>query len=144
MFIYAKLFHNNMTYYVIIRGPAGVGKTSVAESVAKAINGVHISIDKIQMCVILRRWTFCPPSLCRHRSKMLRGRCQDRPFFIWASPSLSLTGLHRISVAIHAHQVAPVGVDCQRFAGIFYTLVFYLLSISYEVIRSKYFKNMKN
>jgi len=36
-----------MTYYVIIRGPAGVGKTTVADQVAKAINGEHISVDKV-------------------------------------------------------------------------------------------------
>jgi adenylate kinase family enzyme len=36
-----------MVYYVIIRGPVGVGKSVVAKSLAKQIEGVHISIDRI-------------------------------------------------------------------------------------------------
>jgi predicted kinase len=36
-----------MSYYVIIRGPAGVGKTTVAKAVAKRINARYISLDKI-------------------------------------------------------------------------------------------------
>ena len=36
-----------MPYYVIIRGPVGVGKSVVAKNLAKQIEGVHISIDRI-------------------------------------------------------------------------------------------------
>ena len=36
-----------MTYYIIIRGPLGIGKTTIAKKLAKEINAEHISIDKI-------------------------------------------------------------------------------------------------
>ena len=36
-----------MVYFIVIRGPAGVGKSSVAERLANILNGVHISFDKI-------------------------------------------------------------------------------------------------
>ncbi len=34
-------------FYIIIRGPAGVGKSSIAEILKKELNAVHISFDKI-------------------------------------------------------------------------------------------------
>ena len=36
-----------MCYFVIIRGPAGVGKTVVAKKLAKRLCGTYISFDKI-------------------------------------------------------------------------------------------------
>jgi predicted kinase len=36
-----------MSYYVIIRGPLGVGKSTVSERLAHAIGAQHISIDRI-------------------------------------------------------------------------------------------------
>ncbi len=36
-----------MCYYVIIRGPAGVGKTAVSKKLAKRLGGAYISFDKI-------------------------------------------------------------------------------------------------
>ncbi|HEY1197693.1 MAG TPA: ATP-binding protein [Thermoplasmata archaeon] len=36
-----------MVFYVVIRGPLGVGKSTVAESLAKRIEAEHISIDRI-------------------------------------------------------------------------------------------------
>ncbi|MGC2035421.1 MAG: AAA family ATPase [Thermoplasmata archaeon] len=36
-----------MVFFVVIRGPLGVGKSSVAERLAKEINGAPISIDQI-------------------------------------------------------------------------------------------------
>ena len=36
-----------MTYYVIIRGPLGVGKTTISKKLIKKINGEYISIDKV-------------------------------------------------------------------------------------------------
>ena len=36
-----------MSYYVIVRGPLAVGKTTLSDALAKAIGGVVISIDKI-------------------------------------------------------------------------------------------------
>ncbi|HKN07331.1 MAG TPA: ATP-binding protein [Thermoplasmata archaeon] len=36
-----------MVFYVVIRGPLGVGKSTVAESLAKRIAAEHISIDRI-------------------------------------------------------------------------------------------------
>jgi shikimate kinase len=38
---------NCMKYYVIIRGPLGVGKTTVAKKLAKALHAKYISIDAI-------------------------------------------------------------------------------------------------
>ncbi len=37
-----------MSFYVIIRGPAGVGKTAVAKKLAKKLNAVYISFDQIR------------------------------------------------------------------------------------------------
>jgi predicted kinase len=36
-----------MSYYVIVRGPLGVGKTTVAGRLARRIGGEHLSIDRI-------------------------------------------------------------------------------------------------
>lgn len=36
-----------MTYYVIMRGPLGVGKSTVCDELARRVGGAHISIDKI-------------------------------------------------------------------------------------------------
>lgn len=36
-----------MGYYVIIRGPAGVGKTAIAKRLAKALGAHYVSYDKI-------------------------------------------------------------------------------------------------
>lgn len=36
-----------MAYYIVIRGPAGIGKSAVAEKLASMLKGVHISFDKI-------------------------------------------------------------------------------------------------
>lgn len=36
-----------MSYYVVIRGPLGVGKSTVSERLAKEIGGEHILIDRI-------------------------------------------------------------------------------------------------
>jgi shikimate kinase len=34
-----------MEYFVIIRGPLGVGKTTIAKRLAKQLNAKYISID---------------------------------------------------------------------------------------------------
>lgn len=36
-----------MTYFVILRGPLGAGKTTISRLLAKAIPGVHIDLDRI-------------------------------------------------------------------------------------------------
>ncbi len=36
-----------MTFYIIIRGPLGVGKTSISKRIAKELNAEYISIDKV-------------------------------------------------------------------------------------------------
>jgi len=36
-----------MSYFVIIRGPAGVGKTTIAEKLTKNLKAYHISFDEI-------------------------------------------------------------------------------------------------
>ena len=38
---------SRMNYYVIVRGPLGVGKSTVAAALAKSIRGVVVSIDTI-------------------------------------------------------------------------------------------------
>ncbi|HYB79527.1 MAG TPA: AAA family ATPase [Thermoplasmata archaeon] len=36
-----------MSYYVVVRGPLGVGKTTISRALAKSIGAVVVSIDKI-------------------------------------------------------------------------------------------------
>ena len=36
-----------MTYYLIIRGPLGIGKTTIAKSLAEKLGAKHISVDRI-------------------------------------------------------------------------------------------------
>ena len=36
-----------MNYYIIIRGPLGIGKSTIAISLAKELNAEHISMDKV-------------------------------------------------------------------------------------------------
>ncbi|MBI5064936.1 AAA family ATPase [Candidatus Woesearchaeota archaeon] len=36
-----------MTFYIIIRGPLGVGKSTISKSIAKELNAEYISIDKV-------------------------------------------------------------------------------------------------
>ena len=36
-----------MTNFIIIRGPAGVGKTTIAKAVAQQLNGVHFNVDQV-------------------------------------------------------------------------------------------------
>jgi predicted kinase len=38
---------HRMSYYVILRGPLGVGKTAVSRELAKALGARHVSIDRI-------------------------------------------------------------------------------------------------
>jgi shikimate kinase len=41
------VWYCSMTYGVVIRGPLGVGKSTVAAALAKALGGDHIRIDQI-------------------------------------------------------------------------------------------------
>ena len=36
-----------MSFYIIIRGPLGIGKTTIAEALSKKIQGEHIAYDRI-------------------------------------------------------------------------------------------------
>lgn len=36
-----------MTYYIIIRGPLGIGKSTIAENLSKKLKAKHFAIDKI-------------------------------------------------------------------------------------------------
>ncbi len=36
-----------MSYYIIIRGPLGIGKSTIAENLSKQLKAKHFSIDKI-------------------------------------------------------------------------------------------------
>ena len=46
----------NKSYYVIIRGPLGCGKTTVAEALAKKLKAKHFSVDKILDDNNLEEW----------------------------------------------------------------------------------------
>jgi len=43
-----------MVFYIIIRGPAGSGKTTLAIKLAEIYNGKHINIDKVKKILGLR------------------------------------------------------------------------------------------
>ncbi len=43
----ARFAVSRMSYYVIIRGPLGVGKTTISDALARSISADIISIDKI-------------------------------------------------------------------------------------------------
>ncbi|MGA7476745.1 MAG: ATP-binding protein [Thermoplasmata archaeon] len=45
-----------MTFYILVRGPLGIGKSTVAERLARQIEGEHISIDRILDERGLERW----------------------------------------------------------------------------------------
>lgn len=36
-----------MTYFIIMRGPLGVGKSAISENLAKILDAEHISLDKV-------------------------------------------------------------------------------------------------
>jgi len=36
-----------MSYFIVIRGPLGIGKTTIARALAKKLNAEYISIDKV-------------------------------------------------------------------------------------------------
>ena len=36
-----------MSYYIIIRGPLGCGKSTISEELSKRINGKHIAMDRV-------------------------------------------------------------------------------------------------
>jgi len=36
-----------MSYFIIIRGPAGIGKSTIAEKLAEVLSGYHFSFDKV-------------------------------------------------------------------------------------------------
>jgi shikimate kinase len=38
---------NNLGYYLIIRGPLGCGKSTIAKALAKELNAEHISVDRV-------------------------------------------------------------------------------------------------
>lgn len=43
-----------MSFYIILRGPAGSGKTTIAKELAKVLNGYHINIDKLKSALSLK------------------------------------------------------------------------------------------
>ena len=45
-----------MSFYVIVRGPLGAGKTTVSDQVAAALGGRHIAIDAILDTYNLEEW----------------------------------------------------------------------------------------
>ena len=59
-----------MCYFIIIRGPLGVGKTTIAKGLADKLGGVHISIDKV---------------LAKHKLDKVSGRCIPLKNFIKAN-----------------------------------------------------------
>ncbi|MFH0836713.1 MAG: AAA family ATPase [Candidatus Aenigmatarchaeota archaeon] len=59
-----------MSYYVIIRGPAGVGKTTIAKTLAKKLDAKYISFDTIMK---------------KHKLDIVNGSCISRKNFITAN-----------------------------------------------------------
>jgi thymidylate kinase len=57
-----------MSYFIIIRGPAGVGKTTIANALAKTLHGFHISIDSI---LAQHGLDYVPGDSCVPEHKML-------------------------------------------------------------------------
>jgi len=45
-----------MTYFVIVRGPLGAGKTTISQLLAKAIPALHIDIDRILEKEVPEEW----------------------------------------------------------------------------------------
>jgi predicted kinase len=45
-----------MVFYIVVRGPLGVGKTTVAQTLGQAIRAKHISIDSILYECDLEEW----------------------------------------------------------------------------------------
>lgn len=57
-----------MSYFIIIRGPADVGKTTIANEIAKSLQGYHISFDNI---LAKHGLDYVPGDLCVPEHKML-------------------------------------------------------------------------
>ena len=60
-----------MSYFIIIRGPAGVGKTIIARKLAKLLHAYHISIDSILAKHNLDDLDYVSGNLCIPEHKML-------------------------------------------------------------------------
>ena len=59
-----------MSFFVIIRGPAGIGKTTIAKRLAKKLKGSRISFDKIME---------------KHKLDKIEGTCIREPQFVQAN-----------------------------------------------------------
>ncbi|MCI4339453.1 MAG: ATP-binding protein [Thermoplasmata archaeon] len=46
-----------MGFYVVIRGPLEIGKSTLSERLAAEIRGEHVSIDRILACLYWETWT---------------------------------------------------------------------------------------
>jgi len=58
-----------MSYYIIIRGPLGIGKSTIAKSLARSLNGKYFSMDDV---------------LSQHRLDKVEGECIPAKNFIRA------------------------------------------------------------
>ncbi len=114
-----------MAFYLIIRGPLGVGKSTVSARLAKAIHGAHVSIDRIldeqglwesgRLSEFLRANTF---AIDRARKILARGTpvIFDGNFY-WRSQIEDLIGrlddLHHV-VTLRAPLKVCIERDAQR------------------------------
>jgi tRNA uridine 5-carbamoylmethylation protein Kti12 len=57
-----------MGYIIILRGPAGVGKTTIAKKLSKILNAEDISIDRIMK---ENEWNYIPGEKCIPEEKYL-------------------------------------------------------------------------
>jgi tRNA uridine 5-carbamoylmethylation protein Kti12 len=71
-----------MAYFVIIRGPAASGKTTIAKMLAKTLNAMHISIDEV---------------LRKHKLDVIEGKCIGEKNFIKANDIAIPKAIGRLS-----------------------------------------------
>lgn len=74
-----------MTYFVIIRGPLGAGKSTVSQRVARAVKGLHIDMDRILEKEVPEEWV--NDSLTERTFLAVNGIAAERAWSVLAGGS---------------------------------------------------------